>query len=71
LFSPLQDTLLTQRSWFLDHWYHRKGKRSRLTATPLYRLRLALSQLWLAFRPPSSQIKFWVSYVFWIKKRKR
>jgi hypothetical protein len=39
------------RSWLLDHWCHRTGKRNRLKAVPLYRLRLALSQLWLAFRP--------------------
>lgn len=51
LFSLLDDSLLTLRSWLLDHWCHRTGKRNRSTAVPLYRLRLALSQLWLAFRP--------------------
>jgi hypothetical protein len=51
LFSLLDDRLLLLRSWLLDHWCHRTGKRSRSTATPLYRLRLALSQLWLYFRP--------------------
>lgn len=51
LFSLLSDLLLPLRSWLLDHWCHRTGKRSRSTAAPLYRLRLALSQLWLYFRP--------------------
>ena len=51
LFSLLDDRLLPLRSWLLDHWCHRTGKRNRFTAAPLYRLRLALSQLWLAFRP--------------------
>ena len=51
LFSLLDDLLLPLRDWLLDHWCHRTGKRSRSVAAPLYRLRLALSQLWLAFRP--------------------
>lgn len=51
LFSLLEDLLLPLRTWLLDHWCHRTGKRSRSTAAPLYRLRLALSQLWLAYRP--------------------
>jgi hypothetical protein len=51
LFSLLDDLLLPLRDWLLAHWCHRTGKRSRFTATPLYRLRLALSQLWLAYRP--------------------
>jgi len=51
LFSLLDDGLHSLRSWLLEHWCHRTGKRSRTTAAPLYRLRLALSQLWLAFRP--------------------
>lgn len=37
--------------WLLDAWCHRNGKWSRETPTPLYRLRLALSQLWRAFPP--------------------
>lgn len=53
LFSLLDDLLLPLRSWLLDHWCHRTGKRSRSSAAPLYRLRLALSQLWLSFRPLS------------------
>ncbi len=39
--------------WLLTKWCHRNGKRSRVTPTPFFRLRLALSRLWLAFRPPS------------------
>lgn len=51
LFSLLDDLFLPLRTWLLDHWCHRTGKRSRSTAAPLYRLRLALSLLWLAYRP--------------------
>jgi hypothetical protein len=43
----LADDLLV--TWLLDHWCHRTGKRSRETPTPLYRLRSALSRLWLAY----------------------
>ncbi len=53
LFSLLDDLFLPLRTWLLDHWCHRTGKRSRSTAAPLYRLRLALSQLWFYFRPAS------------------
>jgi len=38
---------------FLSRFCHRTGKWSRDTSAPLYRLRLALSHLWLAFRPLS------------------
>jgi len=51
LFSLLHDLLLPLRNWLLDHWCHRTGKRSRSAAAPLYRLRLALSFLWLNYRP--------------------
>ncbi len=44
------------RQWLLAVWCHRTGQRSRTTATPLYRLRLALSNLWDAFRPLSLPI---------------
>lgn len=53
LFSLLRDLLRPLTSWLIDHWCHRTSKRSRSSAVPLYRLRLALSLLWLAFRPPS------------------
>ncbi len=39
------------KDWLLDAWCHRNGKWSRETPTPLYRLRLALAQLWHAFPP--------------------
>ena len=35
----------------LTYFCHRTGKRSRETSAPLYRLRAALSRLWLAFPP--------------------
>lgn len=50
LLSPDLDAL---RTWLLKFWCHRTGKRNRSAAAPLYRLRLALSALWLAFRPLS------------------
>lgn len=37
------------RTWLLCHWCHRTGKRGRETPAPLYRLRSALSRLWLAY----------------------
>lgn len=40
------------RQWLLRHWCHRTGQRSRQVAAPLYRLRAALSRLWLAYPPP-------------------
>jgi transposase len=48
LLSPPFEPL---KLWLLDTWCHRNGKRSRITPAPLYRLRLALSQLWRAFCP--------------------
>lgn len=39
------------KAWLLDTWCHRNGKWSRKSPAPLYRLRLALSQLWRAFCP--------------------
>jgi hypothetical protein len=38
----------TLRTWLLRHFCYRTGKRGRDAATPLYRLRCALSRLWLA-----------------------
>lgn len=37
----------------LRQWCHRTGKRCRDTPTPLYRLRAAISRLWLVYPPPS------------------
>lgn len=41
------------RLWLLQHWCPRTGKRCRDASTPLYRLRSALSRLWLAHPPPA------------------
>jgi hypothetical protein len=46
---PPTDSLFRLVSTFC----HRIGKWSQVTLTPLYRLRLALSRLWLTFRPHS------------------
>jgi DDE family transposase len=51
LVSLLDDQLAPLRAWLLQHWCARADKRSRTTPAPLYRLRLALSWLWLAYRP--------------------
>jgi hypothetical protein len=40
-----------QRSWLLRYWAHRTGSRCQHAIQPLYRLRAALSRLWLAFAP--------------------
>jgi hypothetical protein len=37
----------------LSRYCHRTGKWSRMISAPLYRLRLAISRLWLTFRPHS------------------
>jgi hypothetical protein len=53
LISLLDPAFELLRDWLLTHWCHRTGKRSRDTPTPLYRLRSALSRLWLTYpRPP-------------------
>lgn len=46
LLAPHLDPL---RHWLLRHFAHRTGKRHLLVKMPLYRLRAALSRLWLAF----------------------
>jgi hypothetical protein len=51
LLSLMSSALAYFRSWLLSAWCHRTGKRNRSAAAPLYRLRLALSALWYAFRP--------------------
>jgi DDE family transposase len=53
LFSLLRDDLERLRSWLLNHFCHRTGKRRRTIASPLYLLRLALSLLWSSYRPAS------------------
>jgi len=49
LVSLLDPDTTPLRIWILEHWCHRTGKRGRETPTPLYRLRSALSRLWLAY----------------------
>ncbi len=51
LFSLLHPDFHLLQLRLLKHWCHRTGKRNRLKAVPLYRLRLAICSLWLAFRP--------------------
>ena len=55
LLSLLDPALEPMRQWLLRHWCHRTGKRSRETATPLYRLRSALSRLWQENPPHPSR----------------
>lgn len=49
LLAPLFQRLC---EWLLRNWCHRTGKWSREVSAPLYRLRSALSRLWLAHPPP-------------------
>lgn len=51
LLSLLAPHLADLREWLLRHFCHRTGKRYRAAAIPLYRLRSALSRLWLAHSP--------------------
>jgi len=51
LLSLLADASLELRLWLLRYWCHRTGKRCRQAAAPLYRLRWALSRLWLTYAP--------------------
>ena len=51
LLSLLDPALEPLRRWLLRHFCHRTGKRSQVTLTPLYRLRAAISRLWLASQP--------------------
>lgn len=44
------------KTWLLDNWCHRTGKRNRDTAAPLYRLRQAISKLWLKCQPTNSPL---------------
>lgn len=49
LLAPLLEPL---RTWLLRTFCHRTGKRSQDSPAPLYRLRFALSLLWLSHPPP-------------------
>ena len=51
LLSLLDPVLHPLRDWLLRHFCHRTGKRGQAALTPLYRLRSALSRLWLASPP--------------------
>lgn len=51
LLTLLADHATALRSWLLRYWCHRTGKRSREATTPLYRLRWAISRLWLTYAP--------------------
>jgi hypothetical protein len=51
LLSLLDGSLSKLKDWLLRYWCHRTGKRCREATTPLYRLRWALSRLWLAHCP--------------------
>jgi hypothetical protein len=51
LYSLLDVNFEPLRTRLLRGWCHRTGKRNRSKAVPLYRLRMALSSLWLTFRP--------------------
>lgn len=52
LLSLLSTAFKSFRDWLLRTFCHRNGKRSRETPTPLYRLRFAISLLWLTHPPP-------------------
>lgn len=52
LLSLLQADALAIAEWLLRHWCHRTGKWRQEVLTPLYRLRAALSRLWLTHPPP-------------------
>lgn len=52
LLSLLAPSLEPFRRWLLSTWCPRTGKRSRDVKAPLYRLRSALSRLWLTHPPP-------------------
>lgn len=49
LLSLLPPDLEPVRQWLLRYFCHRTGKRSQETQAPLYRLRAALSRLWLSY----------------------
>ena len=51
LLSLLDPAFEPLRRWLLRHFSHRTGKRSQVALTPLYRLRTAISRLWLAAEP--------------------
>jgi hypothetical protein len=61
LLSLLDPALADLRQILLRHWCHRTGQRLKQVKAPLYRLRAALSRLWLAFPPPILAINTQIS----------
>lgn len=51
LLTLLEEQVKGLRVWLLCYWCHRTGKRCREISTPLYRLRWAISRLWLSYVP--------------------
>jgi hypothetical protein len=54
LLSLMDEGLLFLRETLLRQFCHRTGKRCRQAATPLYRIRSALSRLWIEYPQPTS-----------------
>lgn len=52
LLSLLRPDALNVVQWLLRYWCHRTGKWRQEVLTPLYRLRAAISRLWLTYPPP-------------------
>lgn len=52
LLSLAAPALLELRQWLLRHWCHRTGRHVQEARNPLYRIRSAISRLWLAHSPP-------------------
>src|SRR6266567_4277930 len=48
LLTLLDGTCAKLKDWLLRYWCHQTGKWCREATTPLYRLRWALSRLWVA-----------------------
>ncbi len=57
LFSLLSSLAEPQQQLLFRFWCHRTGKRYRDASLPLYRLRSALSRLWLFYPPPGSALR--------------
>lgn len=53
LLSLLAESMTGLRGWLLHRWCHRTGTRLKTIAMPLYRLRAALSHLWVDVKLPS------------------
>lgn len=51
LLSLLHDLPNAGVEWLLRYWCHRTGEWSQKVKAPLYRLRLAISRLWLTYPP--------------------